>query len=74
MKPTEILKTMLDGKLVKLKEEAFARYLKDEEELPENKFTIFQIEQTVVNLHNASVEAVSHDHPFDDIELLQVNL
>jgi serine phosphatase RsbU (regulator of sigma subunit) len=67
MKPTEILETLINGTKVKVKENAFKKLVEGVYNIPNNEFTVYQIENGSVNLYNELTEEVFYEILFDDL-------
>ena len=69
MKPIEILNTLMSGTKVKIKETTFKNVIEGIYNIPNNEFTVYQIEQGSVSLYNEFTEEVFYEILFEDISL-----
>jgi len=71
MTPQETFNALMQGKRVKLTDNAKKRGFEPYKENPDtNEFWIYQIEASSVNLYNEETEEVYYDYQFEDISLL----
>ena len=67
MNPTEILEALMNGTKVKVKGDVFIDLTEDVYNVPNNEFTVYQIEQGSVNIHKELTEEFFYDILFDDL-------
>jgi len=69
MTPQETFNALMEGKRVKLTDDAFKEEFKSYREKPDNSFLINSIEQSAVSLYNYNTQEVYYDMDFEVINL-----
>jgi hypothetical protein len=69
MTPQETFNALMEGKRVKLTDDAFKEEFESYREKPDNSFLINSIEQSAVSLYNYNTQEVYYDMDFEVINL-----
>jgi hypothetical protein len=69
MTPQETFNALMEGKRVKLTDNAFKDKFESYREKPDNSFLINSIEQSAVSLYNYNTQEVYYDMDFEVINL-----
>jgi len=69
MTPQETFNALMEGKRVKLTDDAFKEEFESYQGKPDNSFLINSIEQSAVSLYNYNTQEVYYDMDFEVINL-----
>jgi hypothetical protein len=69
MTPQETFNALMEGKRVKLTDDAFKEEFESYRKKPDNSFLINSIEQSAVSLYNYNTQEVYYDMDFEVINL-----